>query len=69
MSPRHFSKMMASKAYYNDLNESIKPGMNLWYAFFSVTGMDKAITKLFVFTPEEITNDPDKDLAKGQGKD
>ena len=61
--------MMNSKHYYNDINESIQPGMNLWFAFFSVTGMDKAITKLFVFTPEKINDYPVKDLDKVQGKE
>jgi hypothetical protein len=69
MSPRHFSKMMDSKVYYDNLNDSIQPGMNLWFAFFAVTGIDKTITKLFVFTPEAITNHPVKDLDKVQGKD
>ena len=49
MSPRHFSKVMNNPVSYGD---KIKPGMNLWYAFFSVTGLDKGITKLFTFTPD-----------------
>jgi hypothetical protein len=61
--------MMETKQYQDHIKEAIKPGMNLWYAFFSVTGIDKSITKLFVFTPDIITNNPVKDLAEGQGKD
>jgi hypothetical protein len=60
---------MSSKTYNKDLTDKIKPGMTLWYAFFSVTGIDKSIAKLFVFTPDIITNNPVKDLAEGQGKD
>ena len=60
---------MTSRSYSKAIEDQIQPGMTLWYAFFAITGMDKTITKLFVFTPEEITNNPDKDLAKGQGKD
>ena len=49
--------------------KEIKDGMTLWFAFFAVTGIDKTITKLFVFTPDSITNHPVKDLDKVQGKD
>jgi hypothetical protein len=61
--------MMTSKSYSKAIEDQIQPGMTLWYAFFAVTGMDKTITKLFVFTPEEINNYPVKDLDKVQGKD
>ena len=50
MSPRHFYKAMNNPINYRD----IKPGMNLWYAFFSITGIDKSITKLFSYTPDLI---------------
>jgi hypothetical protein len=69
MSPRHFSRMMESKAYRDHLNEAmldqVQPGMNAWYAFFAITGIDKTITKLFVFTPKEINNNPVKDSQSG----
>lgn len=52
MSPRHFSRMMQTKQYNDHLADKIKPGMNLWYAFFSISGLDKTITKLFTYTPE-----------------
>ena len=60
---------MTSRSYSKAIEDQIQPGMTLWYAFFAVTGMDKTITKLFVFTPEEITNHPVKDLDKVQGKE
>lgn len=67
MSPRHFSKAMSSKTYNKDFKDKLQPGMNLWFAFFSVTGIDKTITRFFVFTPDVITNHPVKDLDKVQG--
>ena len=51
MSPRHFSKANQFPIPYGD---KIKSGMNLWYAFFSVTGIDKTITKMFSYTPDLI---------------
>lgn len=69
MSPRHFSKAMLHKTYKDPLADQIKPGMNLWFAFTTVTGISNMAKKLFVFTPDEISNYPVKDLAKGQGKD
>ena len=44
--------------------EKIQPGMNLWFAFFSVTGIDKAITKMFVFTPDVINDKLNSDIKK-----
>jgi hypothetical protein len=65
MSPgrRHFSEMKN-----NPIEESpIQPGMNLWFGFFAITGLDKAITKMFVFTPEidGINTNPVKDSQSG----
>ena len=57
--------MMQTKEYKDHVNEVIKPGMNMWFAFFAISGLDKAITKLFVFTPEEISNNPAKDSHGG----
>lgn len=69
MSPRHFARMMESKAYRDSLDEEIldrvQPGMNGWFAFFAITGLDKTITKLFVFTPKEMLNNPAKDSQSG----
>jgi len=69
MSPRHFARMMESKAYRDSLNKAledqIQPGMNAWFAFTSITGLDKAITKLFVFTPKPINTNPVKDSQSG----
>jgi hypothetical protein len=69
MSPRHFARMMESKAYRNHLDEDIldqiQPGMNAWFAFFAISGLDKAITKLFVFTPKEMSDNPVKDSQSG----
>lgn len=53
MSPRNFEKIRNNPINYGD---KIKPGMNLWYAFFSITGLDKSITKLFSYTPDLIDN-------------
>lgn len=69
MSPRHFARAMRSKNYKDPLEDMLQPGMTLWFAFFSITGIDKTIAKLFVFTPESITNHPVKDLDKVQGKE
>lgn len=65
MSPRHFSRMMETRQYQDHLKETVKPGMNLWFAFTAVTSIDKAVTKLFVFTPKEINNNPVKDSQSG----
>lgn len=65
MSPRHFSKAMAHPTYNKDIKDKVKPGMNIWFAFFAISGLDKTITKMFVFTPEEITNNPVKDSHGG----
>jgi len=65
MSPRHFSKMMRSRSYNKNIEDQIQPGMNLWFAFTTVTSIDKAVTKLFVFTPKEIINNPVKDSQSG----
>lgn len=65
MSPRHFAKAMANPAYNREINKLVKPGMNLWYAFFAISGIDKTITKLFVFTPEEMLTNPVKDSQSG----
>jgi hypothetical protein len=65
MSPRHFAKAMASKTYRDPIADKLQPGMNLWFAFFSITGIDKSITKLFVFTPKEMNINPVKDSQSG----
>jgi hypothetical protein len=65
MSPRHFSKAMASKTYKDPIADQIKPGMNLWFAFTAITSIDKAVTKLFVFTPKDIITNPVKDSQSG----
>lgn len=65
MSPRHFAKAMRSRSYKNPIDDQLKPGMNLWFAFTTVTSIDKAVTKLFVFTPKEINNNPVKDSQSG----
>jgi hypothetical protein len=57
MSPRNFEKIRNNPVSYGD---KIKPGMNLWYAFFSITGLDKSITKLFTFTPDFNTDNTAK---------
>lgn len=57
MSPRHFYKAMQNPIPYAD---RIKPGMNLWYAFFSITGIDKTITKMFSYTPDLIKDNTAK---------
>lgn len=67
MSPRHFSKAMRSKNYNKDLDAKLQPGMNLWFAFTTVTGISNIAQRLFVFTPPAITNHPVKDLDKVQG--
>lgn len=66
MSPRHFSKAMRSRSYKNPIDDQIQPGMNLWFAFTAITSIDKAVTKLFVFTPKEINNNPVKDSQSGK---
>jgi hypothetical protein len=63
MSPgrHHFSEMRN-----NPIAESaLEPGMNLWFGFFSITGLDKVITKMFVFTPKEMLDNPVKDSQSG----
>ena len=65
MSPRHFSKAMRSPLYKDPIADQIQPGMNLWFAFTAITSIDKAVTKLFVFTPKEINNNPVKDSQSG----
>ena len=57
--------MMESKAYKNHLDDQLQPGMNAWFAFFAISGLDKTITKLFVFTPKEMSNNPVKDSQSG----
>jgi hypothetical protein len=65
MSPgrHHFAEMKN-----HPIDESLfQPGMNLWFGFFSITGLDKAITKMFVFTPkiDSINTNPVKDSQSG----
>lgn len=48
-----------------DMNDKIQPGMNMWYMFFAVTGIDKTITKMFSYTPEQIKVNPVKDSQSG----
>lgn len=67
MSPRHFSKAMSSKTYKDPIADKLQPGMNLWFAFTTVTGISNMAQRLFVFTPPAITNHPVKDLDKVQG--
>ena len=69
MSPRHFSKAMRSKLYKDPIEDKLQPGMNLWFAFTTVTGISNIAQRLFVFTPPVITNHPVKDLAESQGRD
>lgn len=57
MSPRNFEKIRNSPINYSD---KIKPGMNLWYAFFAISGLDKSITKLFSFTPDYMQDNTAK---------
>jgi hypothetical protein len=65
MSPgrHHFAEMMKDPDY----ESPFQPGMNIWYGFFSLTGLDKAITKMFVFTPKDeiINTNPVKDSQSG----
>ena len=65
MSPgrHHFAEMMRDPNY----ESPFEPGMNPWYAFFSLTGLDKVITKLFVFTPkiDGMDTNPVKDSQSG----
>jgi hypothetical protein len=63
MSPRNFAKMN-ELPINEEVLEKIQPGMNLWFAFFSVTGIDKAITKMFVFTPDVINDKLNSDIKK-----
>ena len=67
MSPgrRHFSEMKNNPIEIDE--SSFQPGMNLWFGFFSVTGLDKAITRMFVFTPkiDGINTNPVKDSQSG----
>jgi hypothetical protein len=56
---------MESKAYRDQINDQIQPGMNLWFAFTSITSIDKLVTKLFVFTPKPINTNPVKDSQSG----
>ncbi len=65
MSPRHFSKAMQSKTYKDPIADKIKPGMTLWFAFTTVTGISNMAQKLFVFTPHEITNYPVNNKDQG----
>lgn len=67
MSPRHFSRAMKQPTYRDPISDQIKPGMNLWFAFTTVTGISNLAQRLFVFTPPAITNNPVKDLDKVQG--
>jgi hypothetical protein len=61
--------MMETKAYRDRLdqalNDQIQPGMNVWFAFTSITSIDKLVTKLFVFTPKVINTNPVKDSQSG----
>lgn len=66
MSPRHFSRMMETKEYKDHMANTIKPGMNIWFAFFASTGLDKTISKLFVFTPKIISNNIISDTEDGK---
>ena len=65
MSPRHFAKAMSNKTYKDPIADQIKPGMNMWFAFTTITGIDKAAQKLFVFAPMEINTNPVKDSQSG----
>ena len=64
MSPRNFDKVN-KLPIPREVSDQLKPGMNLWFAFTAITSIDKAVTKLFVFTPKEITNNPVKDSQSG----
>lgn len=64
MSPRNFDKI--NKVYIpKEVIDKIQPGMNAWYMFFAITGIDKAITKMFSYTPEQIKINPVKDSQSG----
>lgn len=65
MSPRNFAKMN-ELPINKEVLEKIQPGMNLWFAFFSVTGIDKTITKMFVFTPDVINDKLNSDIKNGK---
>lgn len=65
MSPRHFSKALSNPIYTKDLENKLQPGMNAWYMFFAITGLDKTITKMFSYTPEQIKTNPVKDSQSG----
>lgn len=65
MSPRHFAKLMENPIYNKEIVKKIQPGMNLWYSFFAISGLDTTINKLFTYTPKEIVNNPVKDSQSG----
>lgn len=58
--------MMETQEYKDHMNNTLKPGMNLWFAFFASTGLDKTISKLFVFTPKIINNNIISDTKDGK---
>jgi hypothetical protein len=60
MSPRNFDKINKTPLPKETLDQ-LKPGMNLWYAFTAVTGIDK----IFSYTPDEINTNPVKDSQSG----
>jgi len=60
MSPRNFDKINKIPLSKDALDQ-LKPGMNLWFAFTTITGISNAVQKLFVFTPNQITDNLNKD--------
>lgn len=64
MSPRNFEKIN-KLPISKEVIDKIQPGMNAWYMFFAITGIDKTITKLFSYTPQQIKTNPVKDSQSG----
>lgn len=56
---------MLNPIHSKEINKIASEQPNLWYAFFAITGLDKSITKLFSYTPEQININPVKDSKNG----
>jgi hypothetical protein len=63
MSPRNFDKL--SKLPTVKYDQKVLEAPNLWYAFTTVTGISN-ISKLFTYTPKEISINPVKDSFNGR---
>lgn len=59
MSPRHFANK--DKQPSIKLDPNVNYGPNMWYAFTAITGL----SKLFTYTPKEISDKTNKDNANG----